>query len=61
MSKSIKVMCCICTKVFNGKNPEDDERRNDINNWKFEPHDYSFDYSHSYCPPCYEKELIKIG
>ena len=52
--KPLKTMCACCTRVLQGE-------RDKIEDWGYEPHDYSVDYSHGYCPKCYEVELEKVN
>ena len=55
MGKPIKTICACCIKVLQG-----DDRQNP-DNWKHQPWDYSVDYSHGYCPKCFDVEMEKVN
>ena len=49
MPRPIKVICCVCTK------------QQESDGWKRKPVSHQHDYSHGYCPECYEVAMAEVN
>ena len=45
---SLVIICCVCHKIKSGTN------------WEYEQKTHGCEYTHSFCPDCYETELTKL-